>query len=70
MEIAKNKLTTKTYYNNSTGINEYCTSCGDVQYHWSSTRFSGKMCRYQLYSGIDKMSLDVDPSDSGVDTFQ
>ena len=32
-------------------------------------RFSGKMCIYEYYYGVDKSYSGVDTSDSGVDTF-
>ena len=39
-------------------------------YHWLSTRFSGKWCRYEYFSGVDTIFLSLDTRDSGVDTFQ
>ena len=40
------------------------------QHHWLSTRFSGKRCRYEYYSGVDTSFPVLDRCASGVDTFQ
>ena len=38
--------------------------------HWLSTRFGGKWCRYEYFSGVDTIFLSLDTRDSGVDTSQ